>query len=113
MNIPIVDFTGMKFVEADGRLSDVAQNFMNFLVQTLLKNAGPEGLVVPNLSSANNSVNPPVTGGQIQVVQNSFNPNGSGVQYGTLVFDTSTATSPNGQLKVFLLDKTFHAIMTF
>jgi hypothetical protein len=59
------------------------QYWFDQLINELQINLGPEGFVVPSLSSDPNSVFPPTTGGQIGIVEN-------GALTGTLIYDTFT-----------------------
>jgi len=87
MNIPTLDFGGTQFTDDNGMLTDVAQKFMDILVQVLMLNVGPEGFVVPSLSLSN-----------INIVQNNQDLQGNYTcQFGTMVYDTD-----NNQLKVAL-----------
>jgi hypothetical protein len=87
MNIPSLDLGGVQWVDGEGRLTDIAQSFMDLLLQVLTLNAGPEGLVAPSLSAAN-----------ITVIQNNQDDEGNYTcQFGTIVYDTD-----NNQLKVAL-----------
>lgn len=102
MNIP--NFSYSKLIETSkekfGLPSDDVYYFFQQLVAELQSNAGPEGLVVPTLSSNASSVTPPATGGQITAIE-------AGALNGTLVYDSNT-----DQLKVRLNDGTFHVITT-
>lgn len=87
MNIPTIDFGGSQFTDDNGMLTDIAQKFMDLLVQLLMLNVGPEGFAVTQLSSAN-----------INIVEGNQDSRGNYTcQYGTLVYDTD-----NNQLKVAL-----------
>lgn len=104
------------FVNKDGYLSDAAKNLIEQLLQNMQQNLSNEGSVMPSVSSANNSVNPPQAGGQLAVIQNGTDSQGTQIALkGTLVFDPAvvnggTSQNPNGQLKVLLNDGTFHPV---
>ncbi|MHB9161403.1 MAG: hypothetical protein ACYC6W_11060 [Nitrosotalea sp.] len=86
-NIPVIDFTGMVFVDKDGRLTTQASGVLNQLLDTLNSNIGTEGLVSPSQSSAN-----------ITTIQNNQNQKGQYTcAFGTLLYD-----SDNNLLKVAL-----------
>lgn len=90
MNIPIIDFTGITFVDSNGKLTAQAAGFMNQLLDVLAKNIGDEGVVIPTQTSSNPN--------NVASIQNHQNQQG---QYtcalGTLLYDSTT-----NQLKVAL-----------
>lgn len=98
MNIP--NFTASALTNRDGTPTDIAYYFFQQLVSQLQQNVGPEGFVVPTLSSQNTSVTPPAAGGQIAAIQ-------AKAANGTLIYDSFT-----DQLKVRLNDGTFHVVVT-
>lgn len=107
-------------IDKDGKPSIYWQTLFIQLLQNLQQSLSNEGFVIPNVSSANNSVNPPVAGGQLALIQATYGQStpsftNIGVQLGTLVFDPaevngSMTAIPNGQLKILLGDGTFHKV---
>jgi hypothetical protein len=101
-------------LDKEGKPSVSWQTLFIQLLQNLQQSLSNEGFVIPNVSSAANSVTPPVAGGQLAVIQATYGTQ-SGVQLGTLVFDPaevngSMTAIPNGQLKILLGDGTFHKV---
>jgi hypothetical protein len=82
MNIPTFDFRGNKFVNEDGKLSDVAQAFMDELINALIAGAGQEGLVSPTQNAAN-----------IVTIQNNQTTGPTGIISPTCDFGTSLYNS--------------------
>ena len=112
MFVPILSQADM--VDQDGKPTISWQTLFIQLLQNLQQSLSNEGFVIPNVSSANNSVTPPVVGGQLAVIQATYGMQ-YGVQLGTLVFDPAevnggSAPLPNGQLKILLGDGTFHKV---
>jgi len=84
MKIPSMDFRGQKVVNEDGTFTDVVQSFFDALNQTLTKEAGDEGLVMPTQTTDN-----------MTVIQNNITKTPTGLEvrtceYGTLIFDETT-----------------------
>jgi hypothetical protein len=104
------------FVDEKGHLTEAAKNLMEQLLQNMQQNLSNEGLVSPGVSSAANSVDPPQAGGQLGIIQNGTDEQGSQIALkGTIVFDPAvvnggSGAAPNGQLKVLLNDGIFHPI---
>ncbi len=98
MKIPNFSFGAL--TDRGGMPTDESYYFFQQLIDELQKNAGPEGLVVPTLSSENNSVDPPAAGGQIAQIQGT-------AANGTLIYDSFV-----DKLKVRLNDGTFHVVVT-
>lgn len=73
MQVPIVNFTGMQWVDNEGKLTAVAASFLAQLVMQLQQNLSNEGFVIPSQDQAN--VNALI-----------------GTQAGSLVFNTTTQT---------------------
>ncbi len=99
---------------SDGHLTSAWNNLFTTLIQNMQQALSNEGFVIPSVSSANNSVTPPVSGGQLAVIAASFG-QANGALVGTLVFDPNVVnggSSPplNGQLKVLLADGVFHPV---
>ncbi len=110
----IPNFENIQFITKDGYLSETWQIILQALMTALQTNVGLEGFVIPQISSANNSVSPPVAGGQVAVLAATFG-QVNGAQLGTVIFDPAevnggSGPAPNGQLKVLLADGVFHAI---
>jgi len=95
-----------QMVDKEGNSTSDWGNFFDQNIQQMQINLSDEGFVIPSVSSANNSVNPPASGGQLAQVQASYGQQ-TGAQLGTLIYDPNT-----NQLKVLLSDGTFHAITT-
>lgn len=84
MQLPTMDFRGNKFVNTDGTLTDVAQNFFDTLNHVLIKNIGQEGLVMPAQKS-----------NDIDVIQNNTTQSATGnitytCQFGTVIYDNES-----------------------
>lgn len=98
MNIPA--FIETQVVNKDGTFTDSWRLIMTNLLQQLATNAGTEGFVMPSISSANNSVNPSHSGGQLNLITPL-------AQNGTVIYDPNT-----DQPKIRLNDGSFHVITT-
>ena len=81
-------------------------NYFDQNTQQMQQSLSNEGFWIPSVSSANNSVTPPATGGQVAQIEATYGQQ-TGVNLGTLIYDPNT-----DQLKVLLSDGTFHAITT-
>jgi hypothetical protein len=86
MNIPTFDFRGNKFVNEDGKLTDVAQGFMDELINALIAAIGQEGSQVAQQSADN-----------ITTIQNNQIISATGIitntaQYGTIMYDSTNNT---------------------
>lgn len=118
MFVPILSQSDM--LDKDGKPSVSWQTLFIQLLQNLQQSLSNEGYVIPNVSSAANSVTPPVVGGQLGIIEATYGMStptftNLGVQLGTLVFDPaevngSMTAIPNGQLKILLGDGTFHKV---
>lgn len=121
----IPNYVQEQIVEKDGYPTTNFTSFLINLLQGMQVSISDEGYLIPSVSSADNSVTPPFTGGQLALLQDSFQTNvvnpdtqtvTPGVQVGTIVFDPnevnggSGGTPLLGQLKVLLNDGTFHKI---
>lgn len=87
MIIPTMDFRGQKFVNPDGTLSEVAQNFLDALQSLMNTFIGEEGVVMPTQTASN-----------ITVIQNNTQMTPNGVNYhtcayGTLIYDSTDNTA--------------------
>ena len=103
-----------KPIDKDGQFTPPWGNYFDQNTQQMQQSLSNEGFWIPSVSSANDSVSPAATGGQLAQVAASFGQQG-GVNAGTIIFDPAevnggTSGSPNGQLKVILADGVFHAI---
>lgn len=123
----VPNYDGSKIVNEDGSPTPMFSNLLQTLLKNMTQSLGNEGFQVPVVSSDPASIDPPAAGGQLLIIQNSFqsaatpvNVNGQtvtvGAQAGTIVFDpyeVNGAVLParNGQLKVLLNDRAFHAIV--
>ena len=110
----IPNFQNEAFTDRQGNLTDNWQLILQNLFSLLQKGIGTEGFQISQVSSDPNSTTPPTTGGQLARIQSSFGTD-NGVVAGTIVFDPyevngGTIPPRNGQLKVMLLDGTFHSI---
>jgi hypothetical protein len=92
-NIPIMDFRGVKFVNDDGSLTDVAQAFFDSLQSILVRNFGEEGLVSPSQSASN-----------ITTIQNNQEEGPTGILSHTCKFGTFIYDSSNNKGKICLDD---------
>lgn len=89
-------------------------NYFDQNTQQMQQSLSNEGFWIPSVSSANDSVTPPASGGQLAQVAASFGTQ-TGINAGTIVFDPAevnggSSGAPNGQLKVMLADGAFHKI---
>ena len=119
-----------KIVDDQGMPTDGFTLFIQNLIQNMQLSLSDEGYLIPPISSDDNSVTPPIAGGQLAVLQASFlsattpvDPNTQtvtvGVQVGTIIFDPYELNGgaagpprvPKGQLKVLLNDGLFHPIV--
>ena len=103
-----------KPIDKDGNFTTPWGNFFDQNTQQIQQSLSNEGFWIPSVSSANNSVTPPASGGQLAQIAASFGTQG-GVNVGTIIFDPAevnggSSGAPNGQLKVILADGNFHAI---
>lgn len=106
--------TGENILDEKGNLLPSWGNFFDQNTQQMQQSLSNEGFWIPSVSSANDSVTPPASGGQLAQLAASFGQQ-NGVNAGTLIFDPAevnggSSGSPNGQLKVILADGVFHAI---
>jgi hypothetical protein len=123
----IPNYDGMAIVDENGMPTAAFTNILQTLLKNMTQCLSNEGFLIPAVSSANDSLDPPQAGGQKAVIQASFNSNATpvnpnsiagkvGAQAGTLIFDPAIANGsidplvPNGQLYILLGDGTFHAI---
>jgi hypothetical protein len=113
ISVIIVSVPTDKLMDEKGEMAVPWGNFFDQNTQQMQQNLGQEGFVIPQVSSAANSVMPPTTGGQLAQVQATFGQQ-NGVQLGTLIFDPAETNggspTPNGQLKILLADGVFHKI---
>ena len=119
-----------KLVDEQGEPTPGFVLFIQNLIQNMQLSVSDEGYLIPSVSSANNSVTPSAAGGQLAILQASYqnpstpvNPNTQtvtvGVQVGTIIFDPYELNGgaagpprvPKGQLKVLLNDGLFHPIV--
>lgn len=102
-----------KIVNEKGEMAPAWGNYFDQNTQQMQQNLSQEGFVIPQVSSASDSVSPPASGGQLAQVQATYGQQ-TGVQLATLIFDPAEVNggspTPNGQLKVLLADGVFHAI---
>lgn len=101
-------------VDEQGNNTKAWENYFEQTTQEMQQSLSNEGFWIPSVSSANGSLTPPTTGGQLAQLAASFGTQG-GINAGTIVFDPAevnggSSGNPNGQLKVMLADGNFHAI---
>src|SRR5579864_493837 len=110
----VVSVPNENSVDEKAQLTPAWGNFFDQNTQQMQQSLSNEGFWIPSVSSADNSVTPATTGGQLAQVAASFGQQ-NGVNAGTIIFDPAevnggSSGSPNGQLKVILNDGVFHPI---
>lgn len=94
-------FLDSKPVDKDGNWTPEWRVIMQAFMQFVRVNLNNEGIILPPISSANSSVTPPETGGQLTIIT-------PGAANGTVVYDPNT-----DQPKIKLAtDGLFHQILT-
>lgn len=105
----IVPVPADKLTDKDGNMTSSWGNYFDQNTQQMQQSLNNEGFWIPSVSSANDSVTPPASGGQLAQIAASYGQQ-NGVNLGTLVYDPNT-----DQLKVFLYNSgspAFKAITT-